>query len=85
VGTAGDSVLAEFERDIIRHRVRAGLENAKRNRPPRNAIVRLREKAKELKEQGLSFRKRAKTLDLHEATIQFRFKKERGRRLSRSH
>ena len=43
VGTAGNTVLAEFERDIIRHRVRAGLENAKRNRPPRNAIVCLRE------------------------------------------
>lgn len=70
--------VAEFERDIIRDRVRAGLENAKRKgkrlgRPEIPASV--FEEAKRLRSQGLSFRKIAKELDIHESTIRFRFKK----------
>lgn len=71
--------VAEFERDIIRERVKAGLENARQKGkrlgrpqiPPATF-----DQAKELRGQGLSFRKIANELDIHESTIRFRFKKE---------
>ncbi len=64
--------VAEFEKDIIRERVIAGLENAKRKgkqlgRPKiHDAIL---EKAKDLRKQGLSFRKIEKQLGVGEGTI----------------
>jgi DNA invertase Pin-like site-specific DNA recombinase len=64
--------VAEFEKDIIRERVVAGLENAKKKgkrlgRPKiHDGIL---EKAKELRKQGLSFRKIEKQLGVGEGTI----------------
>jgi DNA invertase Pin-like site-specific DNA recombinase len=70
--------VAEFERDIIRERVKAGLENARRKgktlgRPQIPTAT--FDQAKELRSQGISFRKIANKLDIHESTIRFRFKK----------
>ena len=56
VGGAGHIVLAGFERDIIRRRVRTGLENAKKIGCPQKPSS-VFGKTKEFKEQGLSFRK----------------------------
>ena len=64
--------VAEFEKDIIRERVVAGLENAKQKgtqlgRPKiHDGIL---DKAKELRKQGLSFRKIEKQLGVGEGTI----------------
>ena len=64
--------VAEFEKDIIRERVVAGLKNAKQKgkqlgRPKiHDGIL---EKAKELRKQGLSFRKIEKQLGVGEGTI----------------
>ncbi len=64
--------VAEFEKDIIRERVVAGLENAKQSgkrlgRPKiHDGIL---EKAIELRKQGLSFRKIEKQLRVGEGTI----------------
>ena len=67
--------VAEFERDIIRERVRSGLENARRKgkmlgRPalPGTLIA----KAEALHAQGLSYRKIEKELGLGEGTIRKR-------------
>ena len=71
--------VAEFERDIIRERVIAGLDNARRKgkrlgRPPIPWTV--YNKAKRLREQGLSFRKIGKKLGVDEATIRKRMNRE---------
>jgi DNA invertase Pin-like site-specific DNA recombinase len=69
--------VAEFEKDIIKERVIAGLANARRKgkrlgRPPLGQEV--YEKAKELRQQNLSFRKIGKELGIDEGTIRKRIK-----------
>ena len=64
--------VAEFEKDIIRERVRAGLENAKRKgkrlgRPPVSS--RLVDEAKKLRSEGMSFRQIGKRLGIPESTV----------------
>ncbi len=64
--------VAEFEKDIIRERVKAGLENAKRKgrrlgRPPVSS--RLVDEAKTLRSQGMSFRQIGKRLGIPESTV----------------
>jgi len=64
--------VAEFERDIIRERVRAGLENArhkgkKLGRPKIPQSI--RKKAIKLREQGLSNRAIGKDLRIAESTV----------------
>ncbi|MDI9561173.1 MAG: recombinase family protein [Pseudomonadota bacterium] len=64
--------VAEFEKDIIRERVRAGLENAKRKgkrlgRPPVSSH--LVDEAKKLRSEGMSFRQIGKQLGIPESTI----------------
>lgn len=73
--------VAEFEKDIIRERVMAGLANARSKgkrlgRPP--VSNQLLEKAKELQQQGLSMRKIEKHLGLGEGTIRKRLKQSRN-------
>jgi putative DNA-invertase from lambdoid prophage Rac len=64
--------VAEFEKDIIRERVRAGLENARQKgkrlgRPSvNNDII---EKEVALRKQGLSFRRIEKQLGVGEGRI----------------
>ena len=69
--------VAEFEKDIIKERVIAGLANARRKgkrlgRPP--VAEELYAKARELRQQGLSFRKIGSELDVDEGTIRKRMK-----------
>ncbi len=69
--------VAEFEKDIIKERVIAGLADARRKgkrlgRPP--VTEELYEKAKELRQQGLSFRKIGQELGVDEGTIRKRIK-----------
>ena len=64
--------VAEFERDIISERVRAGLRNAKRKgkrlgRPPVSPVV--IKKARELRAEGLSYRKIGKRLGISEGMV----------------
>jgi DNA invertase Pin-like site-specific DNA recombinase len=64
--------VAEFERDIIRERVKAGLCNARRNgkrlgRPPVDPSI--IEKAKELRLEGLSYRQIGKRLGISEGVV----------------
>ena len=64
--------VAEFERDIIRERVRAGLANARRNgkrlgRPP--IMAKVSQKIHTLKENGLSNRAIAIRVGVGEATV----------------
>ncbi|MFO8083823.1 MAG: recombinase family protein, partial [Desulfobacterales bacterium] len=64
--------VAEFERNIISERVKAGLRNAKRNgkhlgRPPVSS--RIIEKAKQLRSEGLSYRKIGKKLGISEGMV----------------
>lgn len=71
--------VAEFEKDIIKERVIAGLANARRKgkrlgRPPIDPDLYAR--AKELRYQGLSFRKIAQGLKIDEGTIRKRLKRE---------
>jgi DNA invertase Pin-like site-specific DNA recombinase len=70
--------VAEFEKDIIRERVRAGLENARQKgkrlgRPEINNDI--LKKAMVLRRQGLSFRQIEKQLGVGEGTIRKRIKK----------
>ncbi len=63
--------VAEFEKDIIRERVKAGLEDAKRKgtklgRP--RVAPEIPKKVAELRAGGMSFRKIGKGLGIHEAT-----------------
>lgn len=69
--------VAEFEKDIIRERVKAGLEHARQKgkrlgRPSINDD--LIEEAFSLRKKGLSFRKIEKDLGLGEGTIRKRLK-----------
>ena len=70
--------VAEFEKDIIRERVRAGLENARQKgkrlgRPEiSNDVL---QKARVLRKQGLSFRRIEKNLGVGEGTIRKRIRK----------
>lgn len=69
--------VAEFEKDIIRERVKAGLENAKRKgkrlgRPP--VPEGILEKAKALRKEGLSYRKIGKRLGVDEGTVRKKIK-----------
>jgi DNA invertase Pin-like site-specific DNA recombinase len=64
--------VAEFERDIISERVKAGLRNAKRKgkrlgRPPVSPII--IEKAKRLRKERLSYRKIGKKLGISEGMV----------------
>jgi DNA invertase Pin-like site-specific DNA recombinase len=64
--------VAEFERNIISERVKAGLRNAQRNgkrlgRPPVPPIT--IEKAKALRSEGLSYRKIGKRLGISEGMV----------------
>jgi DNA invertase Pin-like site-specific DNA recombinase len=76
--------VAEFEKDIIRERVVAGLENAKQKgkqlgRPKiHDGILK---KAKDLRKQGISFRKIEKQLGVGEGTIRKTIKKEQPRNM----
>lgn len=70
--------VAEFEKDIIRERVKAGLENAKRKgkllgRPPLSP--RLLAQANQLRKQGLSFRKIGLQLGIPESTVRININK----------
>jgi DNA invertase Pin-like site-specific DNA recombinase len=70
--------VAEFERDIISERVRAGLRNAKRNgkrlgRPPLKPMI--IEKARKLRVEGLSYRKIGKKLGISEGAVRMGLKK----------
>ncbi len=76
--------VAEFEKDIIGERVKAGLENAKRKgkrlgRPPVPDDV--FEKAKTLRKEGLSYRKIGKRLGVDEGTIRKRMKEKQLKHL----
>jgi DNA invertase Pin-like site-specific DNA recombinase len=67
--------VAEFEKDIIRERVIAGLANARLKgkrlgRPPKAAA--LYEQARIMRSEGLSFRKIGKQLGVDEGTIRKR-------------
>jgi len=69
--------VAEFEKDIIRKRVRAGLENARQKgkrlgRPSINNDI--LKKAVVLRRQGLSFRRIEKDLGVGEGTIRKRMR-----------
>ena len=71
--------VAEFERDIIGERVRAGLANARRNgkklgRP--RIPQKVRKKAIKLRERGLSNRAIGKDLRIAESTVRNLIKKE---------
>ena len=64
--------VAEFERNIILERVKAGLRNAKRNgkrlgRPP--ISPRIIEKANQLRSEGLSYRQIGKKLGISEGMV----------------
>ncbi len=64
--------VAEFERDIISERVKAGLNNAKRKgkrlgRPPVAPYV--LQKAKTLRKEGLSYREIGKRLQISEGVV----------------
>ena len=70
--------VAEFEKDIIRERVRAGLANARRKgkqlgRPKKPPIV--QNQARILRGQGLSYRKIGKKLGIAESTARNWLKK----------
>jgi len=69
--------VAEFEKDIIKERVRAGLNNAKKKGKtlgrPATAPMTIK-KIRELKEKGLSNYKIAKKLNIGEATVRRKLK-----------
>jgi len=70
--------VAEFEKDIIRERVIAGLNNARHKgkilgRP--SVLDSIIEKAKSLRRKGLSFRKIGKELGVDEGTVRKKIKK----------
>ena len=65
-------VFAQFERSLIQERIKAGLERAKAQgkrlgRPPVPPIQ--RQKIKRLRDEGLSYRKIAKRMDLSVCTV----------------
>jgi DNA invertase Pin-like site-specific DNA recombinase len=71
--------VAEFEKDIIRERVIAGLANARikgkrLGRPPKAAAI--YEQARIMRSEGLSYRKIGKQLGIDEGTIRKRFSQE---------
>ena len=72
--------MAEFEREIIRERVKAGLENARRKGKtlgrPRKPDQ-LRQKAIELHKEGISKRKIGKKLGIAESTVRNWLKTEK--------
>jgi DNA invertase Pin-like site-specific DNA recombinase len=71
--------VAEFEKDIIRERVVAGLTNARLKgkrlgRPPKAEGI--YEQARIMRSEGLSYRKIGKQLGIDEGTIRKRFSQE---------
>ena len=72
--------VAEFERDLISERIKAGLENARRKGKVLGAKRKLSpalfEKAQELKNQGLSNRQVAKKLNISEGTFRYWLNKQ---------
>lgn len=74
------AAFAQFEREIIRERVIAGLDNAKRKgkvlgRPKLgNPVI---EEAKKLRKKGLSFRQIGRELETPESTIRKRLKSKK--------
>lgn len=76
--------VAEFEKDIIRERVVAGLDSARRKgtrlgRPP--VPDDLYKRAVNLRSQGLSFRKVGQALGIDEGTIRKRLKRQTKKNL----
>ena len=70
--------VAEFEKELIRERVKAGLNNArsKGKRLGRPPIPSLKlEEAKALRKTGISFRKIAGKIGIHESTIRYNLSK----------
>jgi DNA invertase Pin-like site-specific DNA recombinase len=79
--------MAEFEREIIRERVKAGLENARRKgktlgRP--RMPGKLRQKAFGLHKSGISNRKIGKKLGIAESTVRNWLKSEKTIRMKKS-
>ena len=79
--------MAEFEREIIRERVKAGLENARRKgktlgRP--RMPGKLRQKAIDLHKSGISNRKIGKKLGIAESTVRNWLKSEKTIRMKKS-
>ena len=79
--------MAEFEREIIRERVKAGLENARRKgktlgRP--SMPGKLRQKAIDLHKSGISNRKIGKKLGIAESTVRNWLKSEKTIRMKKS-
>jgi DNA invertase Pin-like site-specific DNA recombinase len=73
--------VAEFEKDIIKERVIAGLANARLKgkrlgRPPIPQTI--YDKAKKMRSEGLSFRKIGKEIGVNEGTIRKKYKQERN-------
>jgi DNA invertase Pin-like site-specific DNA recombinase len=69
--------VAKFERDIISERVKAGLKNARRKgkrlgKPSVSPMI--IEKARSLREQGLSYRKIGKRLKISEGLVRKKLK-----------
>jgi DNA invertase Pin-like site-specific DNA recombinase len=78
--------MAEFEREIIRERVKAGLENARRKgktlgRPKMPG--KLRQKAIDLHKSGISNRKIGKKLGIAESTVRNWLKSEKTLRMKK--
>jgi DNA invertase Pin-like site-specific DNA recombinase len=79
--------MAEFEREIIRERVKAGLENARRKgktlgRP--RMPGKLRQKAFDFHKSGISNRKIGKKLGIAESTVRNWLKSEKTIRMKKS-
>lgn len=71
--------VAEFERDLISERIKAGLQNAKRKGKKLGAKIKLNpllfEKGLEMKKRGLSNRQIAKELNVSEGAFRYWLKK----------
>jgi DNA invertase Pin-like site-specific DNA recombinase len=79
--------VAEFERELIRDRTKAGLVRAKAKgrrlgRPPKRIDM---SKARELRDGGMSYRKIAETLSITRPTLWKRLRNEGGNGSKESH